>query len=139
MTAGQLIVLRHGRTEWNATGRFQGQADIPLDHRGLAQANGAARVLAELAPAAIVSSDLRRATQTAGALSELTGLAVALDARLREIDVGSWEGLTIEEILDVDPGLAARYLAGEDVPLVGDRGEDRRGGRAGRGDARRNR
>ena len=115
MTAGQLIVLRHGRTEWNATGRFQGQADIPLDDRGGAQAERAARVLAELAPAAIVSSDLPRATQTAGALAELTGLAVATDQRLREIHVGSWEGLTIEEILEVDPDLAARYLAGEDV------------------------
>jgi glucosyl-3-phosphoglycerate phosphatase len=115
VTAGQLIVLRHGRTEWNATGRFQGQADIPLDDRGLAQAQQAAQVLAELAPGAIVSSDLRRATQTAGALSELTGLGVALDARLREIHVGSWEGLTIEGIQEADPELARRYLAGEDV------------------------
>lgn len=115
MTAGQLIVLRHGRTEWNATGRFQGQADIPLDGRGVAQAAQAARVLAELAPAAIVSSDLGRARQTAAALGELTGLGVALDARLREIHVGSWEGLTIDEIQQVDPELAARYLSGEDV------------------------
>ena len=115
MTAGQLIVLRHGRTEWNATGRFQGQADIALDDRGRRQADQAARVLAELAPAAIVSSDLIRATQTAAALADLTGLGVSTDPRLREIHVGSWEGLTFEDVLRVDPELGERYLRGEDV------------------------
>ncbi len=115
MTAGQLIVLRHGRTEWNATGRFQGQADIPLDERGQAQARQAAGVLAELAPAGIVASDLVRATETAAAVAELTGLSVATDRRLREIHVGSWEGLTLEGVLQVDPELGERYLRGEDV------------------------
>ena len=115
MTAGQLVVLRHGRTEWNATGRFQGQADIGLDERGVRQAAHAAAVLAELAPAAIFSSDLSRATQTAQALAEVTGLPVRTDARLREIHVGTWEGLTQEGVLAADPELARRYLRGEDV------------------------
>jgi glucosyl-3-phosphoglycerate phosphatase len=115
MTAGQLIVLRHGRTTWNATGRFQGQADVPLDETGVAQAALAARVLAELAPSAIVASDLVRATQTAAALADLTGLPVRLDPRLREVHVGSWQGLTAEAVLEVDPDLGARYLRGEDV------------------------
>ncbi len=115
MTAGQLIVLRHGRTSWNAEGRFQGQADIPLDERGLAQARHAAVVLAELAPAAIVASDLGRAQQTAEALAVKTGLEVGTDRRLREIHVGSWEGLTAAEVIEVDPELGARYLRGEDV------------------------
>ena len=68
MTAAQLVVLRHGRTSWNATGRLQGQADIPLDDRGVAQAAQAAGVLAELAPAVSYSSDLARARQPAGPL-----------------------------------------------------------------------
>ena len=96
MTAGQLIVLRHGRTEWNATGRFQGQADIPLDERGLAQAEQAAGVLAELAPAAIVSSDLSAGDADGRSPERADRAAVAVDARLREIHVGSWEGLTID-------------------------------------------
>jgi probable phosphoglycerate mutase len=116
VTAAQLVVLRHGRTAWNASGRFQGQADIPLDTRGLAQAERAADVLAELAPAEIVASDLSRARQTAEPLARLTGLAVRTDPRLREINVGTWEGLTIDEALGrLDPAEAARYLAGEDV------------------------
>lgn len=116
MTAAQLIVLRHGRTEWNASGRFQGQADIALDERGLAQAEQVAPVLAELAPSAIFSSDLARARQTAAPLSRATGLPVTLDPRLREIHVGSWEGLTIDEMLgQVDDDLKRAYLAGEDV------------------------
>ena len=116
MTAAQLVVLRHGRTAWNATGRFQGQADIPLDVRGLAQAEQAAGALAELAPSAIYSSDLARARQTAAPLARRCGLPVVTDQRLREIHVGSWEGLTIEEALQaMGPQDARRWLAGEDV------------------------
>jgi probable phosphoglycerate mutase len=116
VTAAQLVVLRHGRTSWNATGRFQGQADIGLDERGLAQAEQAAKVLGELAPVAVYSSDLSRARQTAEPLAHARGLPVVTDARLREIHVGSWEGLTIEQALEMmDPLEAKRWLAGEDV------------------------
>lgn len=116
MTAAQLVVLRHGRTSWNATGRFQGQADIPLDERGMAQAAQAAGVLSELAPSAIYSSDLTRARQTAEPLARSCGLPVVTDQRLREIHVGSWEGLTIDELFSqVDDDLKRAWLAGEDV------------------------
>lgn len=116
MTAAQLVVLRHGRTAWNATGRFQGQADIGLDERGLAQADRAAAVLAELAPSAIYSSDLSRARQTAEPLARACGLPVVTDPRLREIHVGTWEGLTIDEMLGlVDDDVKRAYLAGEDI------------------------
>lgn len=115
MTASQLVVWRHGRTEWNASNRFQGQADIALDSLGGAQARRAAVVLAALRPAAIHSSDLMRASVTAEALATLTGLEVRLDRRLREIDVGSWEGLLGREIDEADPELARRLHAGEDV------------------------
>lgn len=116
MTAAELIVLRHGRTSWNATGRFQGHADIGLDERGFLQAEEAAEVLAELAPAAIYASDLSRARQTAAPLARRCGLTVTTDVRLREIHVGSWEGLTIKEMLtEIDDDLKRAYLAGEDV------------------------
>jgi len=115
MTAARLIIWRHGRTEWNHTGLFQGQADIPLDEHGRRQARAAAKVLAGLKPTAMVSSDLARARETAAALAKVTGLDVPTDARLREIHVGSWEGLTGEQIREVDPELAERYYAGEDV------------------------
>ncbi len=115
MTAGRLIVWRHGRTEWNHTGRFQGQADVPLDERGHAQAKEAAQVLAGLHPSRIVASDLSRARDTAAPLAELTGLEVTTDPRLREIHVGSWEGLTADQVAEVDPERAHRYFKGEDI------------------------
>jgi len=115
MTARRLLVWRHGQTEWNASGRFQGQADVPLDDLGHLQAKRAAPVLAGFNPSMIVASDLSRARQTAAPLAELTGLPVATDPRLREIHVGSWEGLTADEVAVVDPERAKRYFAGEDI------------------------
>jgi glucosyl-3-phosphoglycerate phosphatase len=78
-TPGRLIVLRHGCTRWNATRRFQGQADPPLDHVGRRQARQAAEAIAPLDPQLIVSSDLRRARQTAYALGTRCHLPVKLD------------------------------------------------------------
>ena len=65
----RLVLLRHGRTEWNETGRAQGHADVPLDEVGLAQAKEVAPVLAALRPVALWSSDLARAAQTADAVA----------------------------------------------------------------------
>ena len=77
MSSGRRIVFwRHGRTEWNAQRRFQGQSDIPLDNVGLGQASEAAKLLADLQPSRIISSDLVRASRTAQALSELTNVKV---------------------------------------------------------------
>ncbi len=115
MTAQRLIIWRHGRTAWNQVNRFQGQADIELDDVGRAQAARAATVLAALEPAVLWSSDLSRARETAGALEALTGLEVTTDKRLREIHVGSWEGLTGDEVDLLDPELSRRLRAGEDV------------------------
>jgi glucosyl-3-phosphoglycerate phosphatase len=115
MTADRLVLWRHGRTEWNATGRFQGQGDIALDSVGRAQAAQAARVLAAFAPVALYSSDLSRAYQTATSLAELVNLPIQTDKRLREIHVGSWEGLLGSEIRTQNPDLAERLWRGEDV------------------------
>ena len=113
--AADLVVWRHGRTEWNDTGRFQGQLDPPLDEVGHAQARAAAEALALLTPAAIMSSDLDRARSTAAYLGTATGLDVTYDARFREIDVGLWGGLTRPEIEVRFPDTYAAWLRGEDV------------------------
>ena len=115
MTADRLVLWRHGRTEWNATGRFQGQADIALDPVGREQAVQAAAVLATFRPVALYSSDLSRAYETAVALAELVDLPIQTDKRLREIHVGSWEGLLGSEIRAQNPDLAERLWHGEDV------------------------
>jgi probable phosphoglycerate mutase len=115
---GRLVVWRHGRTEWNASGRFQGQLDPPLDAVGRAQA---ARTAPHLAAAlagedvVLVSSDLVRARETAGALAPLLGVPVQVDGRLREHGLGAWEGLTREEVAERHPEQYADWLAGRPV------------------------
>jgi probable phosphoglycerate mutase len=92
-----LVLLRHGRTAWNAEGRAQGHADVSLDALGRAQAEAAAPVLAELGPSLLWSSDLARARETAAFLEKETGLTAREDPRLREYDVGERTGLTVAE------------------------------------------
>ncbi len=94
----ELLIVRHGETDWNAELRFQGHADRPLNETGRAQARALADELASVPADAIYSSDLARALETAEILSERLGLPVTALRELREIDVGDWEGLTREEI-----------------------------------------
>jgi glucosyl-3-phosphoglycerate phosphatase len=96
------VLWRHGQTAWNAEQRFQGHTDIGLDDVGRGQAERAAAILAAVAPAVIVSSDLSRAVETAAALSAVTGVEVRTDERLRETYGGSWQGRTIDEIRATD-------------------------------------
>jgi broad specificity phosphatase PhoE len=93
-----LLVARHGETDWNREGRWQGWADPPLNDTGRAQARRLAEELRETAFDAVYSSDLRRAFETAEILAAPHGAPVVADAGLREIDVGSWSGLTRSEI-----------------------------------------
>lgn len=90
----RIILLRHGRTAWNAERRYQGQADPPLDEVGHAQAIESAALVAAMDPDLLVSSDLQRAEQTARRIASLTGLALTVDVRLRERHLGHWQGLT---------------------------------------------
>lgn len=113
MTAGRLIVWRHGRTEWNLQNKIQGQADIPLDEVGIAQARAAAARLAALAPTRLFASDLQRAAATAGELAVLTDLKIEYDEALREIDVDDWAGLTRAELAAINPEAEARLTSGE--------------------------
>lgn len=97
MSGRRLVVLRHGRTAWNAEGRAQGHEDVGLDDLGFEQAEAAAVALARFEPTVLVSSDLARARQTAAMLEKQTGLTAREDARLREYDTGARTGLTREE------------------------------------------
>jgi len=94
----RLILIRHGETDWNTEGRWQGQADVPLNRTGWSQADHLARSLESTGIAAIYSSDLQRARQTAQVLADSTGLPLHLDKRLREIHQGEWQGLLFSEI-----------------------------------------
>ncbi|MFF4847358.1 histidine phosphatase family protein [Streptomyces sp. NPDC001194] len=115
-TTGRKIVLwRHGQTSWNLERRFQGSTDIELTETGVAQARRAARLLASLKPAAIVASDLRRASATAAELAAVTGLPVTHDAALRETYAGEWQGLTHEEIIEKYGEQYAAWKRGEPV------------------------
>lgn len=115
----RLVLLRHGRTEWNRIGRAQGHADVPLDDVGLVQASAAAGHLVAYEAAFIWSSDLLRARQTAEEVAKLSGQEVVFDARLREFDVGVRQGLTFEEFEAAQPELIARFRAGERVDVPG--------------------
>lgn len=114
----RLVLLRHGRTEWNASRRIQGQLDPGLDEVGHEQAQRAAPVLAGFAPVALLSSDLRRARETAGYLAAAADLTPTYDERLREWHLGERQGLTHEEYAALDPAEYARFRSGmwDDVP-----------------------
>ena len=91
-------MVRHGETEWNRENRFQGLADPPLNGAGRAQARSVAVELAADELTALFSSPLRRAHETARILGAVLGLEVQCSDALREVDVGSWSGLTRTEV-----------------------------------------
>lgn len=100
----RLVMLRHGQTEYNAGSRMQGQLDTDLSDLGREQAFAAAEVLAKRQPLAIVSSDLRRAFDTAAVLAQRAGMPVTVDVRLRETHLGEWQGLTHTDVDAAAPG-----------------------------------
>lgn len=93
-----ILLVRHGETDWNREQRFQGHADPSLNDLGRTQARELAESLAGDALDAVYASDLRRAYETAEIVGARFGLSVGQEAGLREIDVGSWQGLTRAEI-----------------------------------------
>ena len=100
MASGSIIIVRHGRTVFNATGRLQGRTDNPLDEVGLAQAEVVARYLQpELLPDTLfICSPLLRARQTATAIVERAGSSYEIDERWIELDYGAYEGLRQAEV-----------------------------------------
>jgi broad specificity phosphatase PhoE len=105
-----ILLARHGETDWNRDGRFQGHADPPLNAAGRRQAVELSVALAPEQLAAVYSSPLRRAVETAEVIATAHGLEpVPVDA-LREVDVGSWQGLTRAEVEKRFPEQHARWL-----------------------------
>jgi probable phosphoglycerate mutase len=98
VTATRIVLARHGETDWNRDGRFQGHADPPLNDAGRAQAAALAEQLAGDGIAAVHTSDLRRAAETAVIVATRLEVPLSVHAGLREIDVGEFQGLTREEI-----------------------------------------
>lgn len=93
------ICLRHGATDWNRQGLFQGRTDNPLNDTGIAQAHEAATKLAAIELAHVVSSPLRRAVQTAEIIAAIAARSVTLDHDLIELDFGSFEGQPVRELM----------------------------------------
>ena len=87
-----IILIRHGLTDWNEEGRWQGNEDIPLNTTGIAQAQALGRRLASWPIESLYSSDLRRAAQTAAILGEAVDLQPIHDPSWRERDVGAFQG-----------------------------------------------
>lgn len=109
----RLCLIRHGQTEWNEAGRWQGQAlNAPgLTEKGFAQANAVPFQIKGTRIAAIYSSDLLRCTQTAEPIAKFFRLPIILEHRLREINLGEWEGMLTEEIREKYPKEMAERMS----------------------------
>jgi broad specificity phosphatase PhoE len=120
MPIRRVILVRHGETEHNRSRLSLGRADVPLNARGLAQAAAVGASFAR-APAAIYSSPLQRAVNTAEAIAMATGLDVQIDDAFIEMDVGELEHLTGDELRRDHPEFLRRWLSEEagDVQMPG--------------------
>lgn len=121
----RILLIRHGQTEWNAEGRWQGTLDVPLSETGREQARALGRYLRGRPIRAIYSSDLSRAAQTAQAVGDALGLPVHYDPRWRELDLGVFQGLTYPEITAKYPAEMAG-LQRDYMDYVVPKGESRR-------------
>lgn len=115
----RIALLRHGRTAYNADGRFQGRLDPPLDEVGRQQAAVAAEALAAAKPSALLSSSAQRAYGTAEVVAARCGLELASDDRLTEVDNGRWAGLTLTEVRERYSDEHDAWRRGEDIRLGG--------------------
>ena len=116
-----LMLVRHGESEWNAQGRYQGQTDVPLSALGRRQAERVAERLAGEKIDTVYASDLSGAWETAQTIAEKSGLNVLSEPRLRELKFGVLEGLTFDEAQAQYPGMIAAWL--EDYTQTPEGGE----------------
>jgi broad specificity phosphatase PhoE len=100
----QLWLVRHGQTDWNLEGRYQGGADTPMNSYGISQVQGVIKQLEKIHFDALYSSHLQRAYQSAEILGHALGLEIIVDERLREISMGKWEGMLFTDIKQQYPG-----------------------------------
>ncbi|HIJ74156.1 MAG TPA: histidine phosphatase family protein [Candidatus Hydrogenedentes bacterium] len=110
MASTQVVVVRHGETEWNLEGRLQGHLDSPLTEKGVAQARALADRLEGQAFDVLYSSDLGRAYHTAEIIGNKIGVDVTTDKRLRERHLGIFQGRTWREIEETSPDEYALYM-----------------------------
>ncbi len=106
----KLFLTRHGQTDWNIAGRYQGQSDTPLNETGLRQAEQIAKRLSSETIHAIYSSDLSRAANTAQSIADFHSLEIKKDSRWRELSFGDWEGLTYQEMSAHSPELFEAWM-----------------------------
>ena len=119
MTLRRLVLWRHGETDYNASGRMQGHLDSNLTEIGWNQARFAVPALARFSPDSVVASDLRRATDTATVFTEATGVGLRIDKRLRETNLGKWQGLTVDEVEASWPGALTPWRADPTLVAAG--------------------
>jgi alpha-ribazole phosphatase len=105
----KLCLVRHGETEWNASHRFQGQTDVPLNEKGRNQAKAIAQRLETREIHAIYASDLSRAWETATEIASHHSISIIPEPNLREASHGMWEGLTYDEIAQQYPAEAQAW------------------------------
>ncbi|MDX1379169.1 MAG: histidine phosphatase family protein [Anaerolineales bacterium] len=91
-------LVRHGQTDWNLEGRYQGQSDVPLNNRGIEQADSLVEKLKDSTFSAIYTSDLIRAQKTAEPIAKILDLPIQIEPRVREINQGEWEGVLVDDI-----------------------------------------
>ncbi len=108
-----LVVIRHGETEWNIQGRWQGHNDSPLTSNGIDQARAVAKALKSFKTSVLYSSDLGRTMQTAEYIVAETGHDIMVDDRLRERHLGIFQGLTIRQMSESHPLVYERFKSGD--------------------------
>lgn len=113
----RVLLVRHGQSEWNASRRLQGQADIDLSDEGRREADALRETITAIKPCRVITSDLKRVTETAERIS--TDMARP-EPRLREIDVGAWTGRSIDDLVDEVPNDYANWRAGHYTPPGGE-------------------
>ncbi len=111
----KIILVRHGETEWNKLGKYQGQSDIALSEKGRLQARALAKDFPAASVQAVYSSDLERAKETASIVGRSFSCKVQVDPRLREFNFGDWEGLSYTEIVAKWPTAMKNFFQHPDI------------------------
>lgn len=116
----KVIFIRHGQTEWNVNGRYQGQSDVQLTAEGVRQAQKLAADFPVEKIEAVYASDLQRAMVTAGIVADRFGLQVQPEPAFRELSFGKWEGLTYEQIVSQWKDAMENFLQHPDILEIPD-------------------
>ena len=111
--SNEVLLVRHGETDDNAAGRFQGRSDTPLNVRGREQSRALARELTAEGVRVLYSSPLRRARETAQIVADALGLPIVDDERLVEVDTGAWTGRLVADVVADDPAAYRRWRAAD--------------------------